>query len=152
MSEIRRYILTSIGLALKQENSKITTDDLCKYEDVAHIIQRVAELETENSVQRLQIDHLEAELARLREQMPSIWEVLYMGKGIAYFDHVPHIGDLPANSLVRKLYAEPNPAQIPAALIEWANLSEYEPTQWHKGYEAARRWVKMQLDTMKEKS
>jgi hypothetical protein len=59
MSEIKRYIfLTYIGLCSKSEKSQITPDDLCKYADVAPIIQRNKELETE--------------LARLREHVDSL--------------------------------------------------------------------------------
>lgn len=47
---------------------------------------------------------------------------------------------------------------LPDALIKWANLPDVEPEltsestkgEWRSdGYQAARRWVKMQLDLMK---
>ena len=100
------------------------------------------------------------ELAQLREQEPYGWKHQYrkiLG-GSEYVmltvDNEPPYPDVNYLCVASSpLYAEPKPAQIPAALIEWANLSEYyELTQWHKGYEAARRLVKMQLDTMKGKS
>lgn len=40
--------------------------------------------------------------------------------------------------------ATPAPAAADA-LTQWAALDEGEATDWHKGYEAARRWVRMQL-------
>jgi len=45
--------------------------------------------------------------------------------------------------------AEPDaerPISIPTALILWAGIEDQsQPTQWHKGYEAARGYVNMQI-------
>lgn len=166
MSEIKRYTIIS-NEETDWDYFEMDGGNWCLYDDVAPIIKRNLELETENSVQRLQIEHLEAdiahfvgseqsavsqlydalkELTRLREQKPAAYKLpVYPVRIVEHSD----LNGCYADGTVESLYAEPKPAQMPAALIEWANLSEYEPTQWHKGYEAARRWVKMQLDTMK---
>lgn len=66
------------------------------------------------------------------------------------------IGDLRARQQVEEIIrqaksapTEPDverPISIPTALILWAGIEdESQPTQWHKGYEAARGYVNMQI-------
>ena len=66
------------------------------------------------------------------------------------------IGDLRARQQVEEIIqqaksapAEPDverPISIPTALILWAGIEDQsQPTQWHKGYEAARGYVNMQI-------
>ena len=54
-----------------------------------------------------------------------------------------------ANTLteaVEVLRAKAAPAEVPYALRQWAMEDEPESTLFDEGYNAARRWVKMQLD------
>ena len=46
----------------------------------------------------------------------------------------------------REMLAKAAPAEVPYALRQWAMEDEPESTLFDEGYNAARRWVKMQLE------
>ena len=141
MSEIKRY---EIDAVYEEED---TEGSYCKYADITPIIQRNADLETENSVQRLQIDHLEAELARLHEQEPYAYET--------YKGFLLHAGDPTVSnySNPKPLYADPKPAQeTPAGLVEWANVQPVRNSSgYQEGIDDSREFVREQLEKMKGK-
>jgi hypothetical protein len=121
---------------------------------LADEVRRLSVVETENAVQRLQIDHLKAELVRLREQEPYAYET--------YKGYLLHAGnpEVSNHSNPKPLYTEPQSAQaIPAELLAWAN--DFEPiiemddenTVSEKiTRNVARKFVREQLDKMKGES
>lgn len=126
--------------------------EACWYEDVAHIIQRNKELETENSVQRLQIEYIEAQLARLHEQEPVGW---YAGRDCEYsYNLIELHDDLPIGT---DLYAEPKPAQIPdgnwlwSQLMDWCKNRKAHPADYNDLFAIVTR-AREQLDKMGGKS
>ena len=58
----------------------------------------------------------------------------------------PHVRHLLAFAEAAIEQAKAAPAEVPYALRQWAMEDEPESTLFDEGYNAARRWVKMQLE------
>jgi hypothetical protein len=147
MSEIKRYYPSDIQLNSGRSRVLLTehlVGQLCKYEDVAPVIQRNKELAQRNA-------ELEAEIKQLREQEPvchvSGFDRVWWNDKFISPDEVPKMNT--------PLYVNQKPAQeLPSKLIEWVNSWQEDDSDMPSyliGCNDMKHFVKSQLDKMKGK-
>ena len=122
--------------------------DDCKVENAIHVLRAAL---AEEALQRLTDVNQEIEAALAEPaQEPVAWMVYTLdGKSVCVTDNPADFTD---EHRVLPLYTSP-PHRKPEPvaldwLHKWANQDDGEPeTQWHEGYEAARRVVQIHLTT-----
>lgn len=113
--------------------------------------EQVAGLEVQRDMQEAElssgvarVNELEAELAELKSQKPVTWRCRIAGS-----DHWAYFPNKSCR-FCEPLYANPVAqlkanAAVPYALLQWTLEDEPESTLFDQGYNAARRWVRIQL-------